>query len=131
MIRTKITDTDPSTGAPIEVPVELRKGVHRASTLLEAGLPADTFEIDAHWQFATQPDGKLGVILDLTTPYGGRTVGYTGYPFDADAFADDARIRRGLDTPVWNFNRTLAYLNKLDIKHIREKAEQLQPLRGE
>jgi hypothetical protein len=131
MIRTKISDTDPKTGAPIDVPVELRRRVQRATTLLEAELPADSFEIDAHWQFATQPDGKIGVILDLTTPYGGRSVGYTGYPFDADVFVDDSHIRRGLDTPVWNFNRTLAYLNKLDIKHIREKAAQLQPLSGE
>jgi len=130
MIRTKISDTDPQTGERIDVPAELRKGVQRAATLLEAELPADSFDIDAHWQFATQPDGKLGVVLDLTTPYGGRAVGYTGYPFDADAFTNDGHIRRGLNTPAWNFNRTLAYLNKLGTRHLRDGLQQLTPSGG-
>lgn len=131
MIRTTITDTNPTTGERIDVPLPLRHGVQRASTILEAELPGDNFEIDAHWHFVSQPDGRLGVVLDLTSPYGNRPVGYTGYPFDADVFANDARIRSGLNTPVGNFSRTLTYLTKLNIKHIREKAELLQPLRGE
>ena len=66
----------------------------------------------------------------MTSAYGDRPVGYTGYPFDADAFADDARIRRGLSTPVWNFNQTLAYLNKLETKALREGLEKLAPVGG-
>jgi hypothetical protein len=131
MIRTEILDTDPKTGERVEVSPDFRASVQRASTILEADLPADDLEITARWQFVRRPDQRLSVVLDLTTDYEGRAVGYTGYPFDAVSFADDGRIRRSLRSVTWNFRDAIGHMTRLDIKQIGHKLSQLQPLRGE
>jgi hypothetical protein len=131
MIRTEILDTDPKSGERVDVPPEFRSGVLRAATLLEADLPADDLDITARWVFVRRPDQRLAVVLDLTTDYEGRSVGYSGYPFDIGSLADDGRIRRGLRNITSNFRETLRHMARLDIKQIGEQLSRLHPLRGE
>ncbi len=131
MFRKSVTVENGADGKPLAVPESFRKGVERASLLLDAELPSDVFEISADWRFFQGEKDRIEVVLDLTSPYEKRKVGYTGYPFDSDSFSDDATIRRVLRTPIWNFTRTLSHLNKMETKHLRKDLEQLVTAGGD
>jgi hypothetical protein len=106
------------------IPAEFLKGVERANTLLRHELlPPLNTDISASWRFVERDDNRIQVLLDLTTPYRGDPVGVIGYPLDQDVFVDDAHIRNGLNRPIWSFNTLLGYLNKIEIKHSRERLE--------
>ena len=128
MFHYEILDTDPSSGQLLPIPDEFRKGVERASQVLAEELAElDSFDIIARWQFRKQPDGRLVVFLDLTTSFGTGQPGVTGYPYDPDVFVDDARIRNGLSRQIWSFTRVLDYLNKMNLKRLKQDQAALAP----
>jgi hypothetical protein len=121
MFKGRILPADVTT--PI-VPEELRLGVLEANKILDELLPTDSTDIFAEWQFESTDDEGVYVRLMLYTMHRGKKVGFVDFPIQAEVFANEASLRRGLSNPVFILNRVLSHLLKFENFRMRSRLEQ-------
>ena len=134
MVESTISVTNPSTGAELQVPIELQDRVRRAAELLstEFGELTEKFPIKANWQFLQKPlqDGNSAFIVQLDLTADQERV-REFYPHPLEAFRDDATTLRSLRKPMWVFGRSLSSIVKSDLARIERALELLSTSPGE
>jgi hypothetical protein len=111
MFRSIIHTPDPKIGA---IPELLSEGIRKANQILDDSLPTDSTEVEAEWRYECTDEQGVYVRLMLFITHRDKKVGIVEYPLDADVFASDFQLRKGLAHPIYVVSQTLTYLPKFD-----------------